>query len=56
MKVTYDDARSRAALGPADIAPARLSSYFSRLLDFALLTDWGRRPLSRAQAKGARSD
>ena len=56
MKVTYDDARSRAALGPAAIAPARLPSYFSRLLDFALLTDWGRRPLSRAQAKGARSD
>ena len=55
MKVTYDDARSRAAL-PSDIAPAHLASYFSRLLGFALLTDWGRRPLSRAQAKDAQAN
>jgi thioester reductase-like protein len=56
MKVTYDDACARAALGPADVAPAPLATYFPRLLDFALATDWGRRPLSRAQAKGAKSE
>jgi hypothetical protein len=53
MDVTYDNAAAREALEPADITPARLDSYFTRLLDYALLTDWGRTPVSRAQANGA---
>lgn len=52
MRVRYDDSRTRAALGPA-IAPAPLPDYFDRLVDYALLADWGRRPLTRSA--GARS-
>jgi long-chain acyl-CoA synthetase len=49
MRVRYDDARTRAALGPA-IAPAPLPAYFDRLVDYALLARWGRRGLGRAAA------
>jgi hypothetical protein len=48
MRVHLDDARARAALGP-QLAPAPLHGYFDRLVDYALLTDWGRRPLTRAE-------
>jgi thioester reductase-like protein len=48
-KVTYDTARSRAALDPCGVSPAPLSAYFDRLLDYAQLADWGRSPLTRAE-------
>src|SRR5262245_52074891 len=50
MAVAYDDRRSRAALAPAEIAPAPLRRYFDRLVRFALDADWGRSPISRASA------
>jgi len=49
VRVRYDDARARAALGPA-ITPAPLAEYFDRLVDYALLARWGSRPLGRAAA------
>jgi len=49
MRVRYDDSGARAALGPA-IAPAPLAAYFDRLVDYALLAEWGRRPVPRAAA------
>jgi long-chain acyl-CoA synthetase len=49
----YDNTRARAALEPA-IAPAPLADYFDALVDFALRARWGTRPLSRAEAIGAR--
>jgi long-chain acyl-CoA synthetase len=49
MRVRYDDAHARAALGPA-LAPPPLHAYFDRLVDYALLADWGRHPLTRAAA------
>ena len=52
MRVRYDNARSRAALGPA-IAPAPLADYFDRLVDYALLARWGARPIGRAGALDA---
>ena len=52
MAVRYDDARTRAALGPA-IAPAPLGTYFDRLVDYALLARWGARPIGRAGALDA---
>jgi long-chain acyl-CoA synthetase len=52
MRVRYDDARTRAALGPA-IAPAPLHTYFDRLVDYALLARWGARPIGRAGALDA---
>jgi thioester reductase-like protein len=50
MRVRYDDALSREALAPAGIEVPPLSSYFGRLLDFALAASWGRRPLARQEA------
>jgi hypothetical protein len=52
IRVRYDDAQARAALGSA-IAPAPLSEYFDRLVDYALLADWGRRPIARAEVARA---
>lgn len=49
MRVSYDDAHARATLGES-IAPAPLSEYFDRLIDYALLARWGERGLSRAAA------
>src|SRR5262249_32603092 len=50
MAVAYDDRRSRAALAPAEIAPAPLRRYFDRLVRVALDADLGRSPTSRASA------
>jgi thioester reductase-like protein len=50
MRVRYDDARSREALAPHGIEVPPLSSYFGRLLDFALAASWGRRPFARQEA------
>ncbi len=44
MGVRFDNARTRARLEPAGIRVARLESYFNRIVDFAVETDWGRRP------------
>jgi thioester reductase-like protein len=48
----FDNARARAALGPA-IAPAPLATYFDALVGYALRARWGARPLTRAAAAGA---
>src|SRR3954454_23087291 len=47
MAVDYDDERTRSALKPAGIEPPPLRSYFDRLMDFARLAEWGRRPYER---------
>ncbi len=49
---TYDNARARAALGPA-ISPAPLAEYFDELVDYAEQARWGARPLTRAAARSA---
>jgi long-chain acyl-CoA synthetase len=51
-KVLYDDRRSRVALCAAGLRPPPLRDYFDRLMDFALASEWGRRPISRAAAGG----
>lgn len=48
MALEFDDARSRAVLGPAGIAPPPLRDYFGRLVDFAQSARWGKAPLARA--------
>jgi len=50
VRAHYDNARARGMLEPAGIVAARLGDYYSRLIDYALLTRWGDRPLTRAQA------
>ena len=47
MRVSYDDERSRRALRGLGIEPPPLRSYFDRLMDFARVADWGRRPIQR---------
>jgi thioester reductase-like protein len=51
-RVLYDDRRARVALCAAGIGPPPLSHYFDRLVEFALASEWGRRPISRAAAVG----
>ena len=53
MRVNYDDELSRKALAPLGIEVPPLSSYFGRLLEFALAAGWGRRPLARQEASRA---
>jgi hypothetical protein len=50
MRVRYDDARARAILEPRGIAPAPLSTYFDRLMDYAQAARWGRRTVARPRA------
>jgi thioester reductase-like protein len=51
MEVVFDDRRSRALLEPAGIAAPPLEEYFGRLIDFAQRARWGKRPISRADAR-----
>jgi thioester reductase-like protein len=51
MQVVFDDARARALLGPAGIRAPRLADYFSRLIDYAEAAKWGKRPLTREEAR-----
>jgi thioester reductase-like protein len=51
MEVVFDDARSRALLEPAGIAPPPLEAYFARLLGYADRARWGKRPIGRAEAR-----
>jgi thioester reductase-like protein len=46
----FDDARARAALVPAGLSVSPLRDYLDRLLDFATLSRWGKRPIARAEA------
>jgi thioester reductase-like protein len=51
MDVVFDDARARAALGPAGIRPPRLPEYFGTLMDYAEATRWGKRQMTREEAR-----
>ena len=46
----YDDRRARDRLEPAGIRVAPIDGYFDRLARFARATQWGRAPVSRAEA------
>ena len=52
MRVRYDDRRARERLEPAGIRVTPVERYYSRLIDFAVRAQWGRRPLDRAQVAG----
>jgi len=47
MATRYDDSRARAALEPSGIRAPALTSYFHRLIEYALRADWGRKPVPR---------
>ena len=46
-KTTFDERRARVVLRRGRISPPPLSSYFKRLVEFALAADWGKRELPR---------
>lgn len=52
VRTQFDDSRARAVLGP-DILPLPLGQYYGRIIDYALQTRWGARPLTRAAARRA---
>lgn len=49
VRAEFDDSRAREALGPQIVAKP-LGQYYSQIIDYALMTRWGARPLSRAAA------
>jgi long-chain acyl-CoA synthetase len=48
----FDTSAAREALEPAGIKVPRLESYFHSLVRFAKAAEWGRRPLTRVEARG----
>lgn len=52
MRVRYDDRRARERLEPAGVRVTPVERYYSRLIDFAIRAQWGRRPVDRAQVAG----
>ena len=50
VRTQYDSGDARAALEPVGIVPAPLGAYYGRLIEYALLARWGKRPLTRAAA------
>jgi thioester reductase-like protein len=50
MELVFDDARARAALGPAGVRPPRFAEYFDRLIDYAEAARWGKRNMTREEA------
>jgi thioester reductase-like protein len=46
----FDNERARALLHPSGITVTPLRDYLDRLLDFAIRSRWGKRPIARAEA------
>jgi thioester reductase-like protein len=51
MNVSYSDRHARDRLEPAGIRVPPIESYFDRLLDYAVSAQWGRVPVTRADAQ-----
>jgi thioester reductase-like protein len=49
----FDNRDARARLEPAGIGASPLGSYLERLLDYATLTRWGKRHVSRSEVRGS---
>jgi nucleoside-diphosphate-sugar epimerase len=51
MRVVFDDTRARAVLGPAGIEAPILRDYFGKLMEYAETARWGKKGISREQAR-----
>ncbi|HEY7631864.1 MAG TPA: SDR family oxidoreductase [Thermoleophilaceae bacterium] len=51
VRAKFDTSAATEALAPAGIEVPPLGGYFDNLVHFAEAADWGRRPLSRVQAR-----
>lgn len=54
VQTVFDNRQTRALLDPLGISASPLAEYLDRLLDFAVESRWGKRPITRAQAREAR--
>ena len=54
MRVRFDNRRTAARLRRAGLEAPHVDGYLHRLLDFAVASRWGRRPLTRVQARQRR--
>jgi thioester reductase-like protein len=50
IRAVFDNAATRSRLDPAGIHVTPLREYLDRLLDYATLSRWGKRPIARAEA------
>jgi thioester reductase-like protein len=50
IRAVFDEAATRARLEPVGILVSPLGDYLERLLDFATLSRWGKRPIGRDEA------
>jgi thioester reductase-like protein len=50
IDTVFEDEATRACLEPEGILASPLSDYLERLLDFATLSRWGKRPIARVDA------
>jgi thioester reductase-like protein len=51
MRVVFDDTRARTLLEPAGIRPPKLRDCFDALIDYAEAARWGKRPMTREEAR-----
>jgi thioester reductase-like protein len=51
MRVVFDDSRARELLEPAGIRAPKLRDCFDALIDYAEATRWGKRPMTREEAR-----
>jgi thioester reductase-like protein len=51
MKVVFDDSHAREVLEPAGIHATKLADCFGNLIDYAETARWGKRPMSREEAR-----
>jgi thioester reductase-like protein len=55
MRVVFDDARARSVLAPAGISAPRFADYFGALIDYAEAAKWGKRAMTREEARERRA-
>jgi thioester reductase-like protein len=55
IEATLDDDRARSLLGPLGLAPAHLRDYFTRIIDYAEISRWGKRRVTRQAASASAS-
>jgi thioester reductase-like protein len=50
LRMRFDDRRARELLEPAGITATPIADHFDTMIDFAEQAEWGRRPVTRAEA------
>jgi hypothetical protein len=51
MHQEFDATNARRVLEPQGIRAPRVAEYFGRLMDFAVEADWGKRSITRSEAR-----